>query len=73
MTYFYRDHDGGIVCTPCAKPCSARCNDCYGDELEPIHLTNLMLSIPEGIFKCVSCEEKFIVYDGLAFKQVHDA
>lgn len=67
--HFYKTEQGDIVCAPCTGRTGLPLGpDEAGpdDELTYVGVTG----VPEGIFRCTSCEERFIVYDGLVFMEV---
>lgn len=67
--HFYKDGQGCITCAPCVGRTSLPLGpDEAGpdDDLKYIGITG----VPEGVFKCTSCDERFIVYDGRTFMEV---
>ena len=76
--HFYRTkEDGSIVCAQCAgrtslPPDYDKARDSAEAELGPRdHLEYIgVTGVPEGIFRCASCEELFLVYDGHVFMEV---
>lgn len=70
--HFYKDsrvlQRGNIVCAPCAGRVGLPLSPDEGEpgDLEYIGVTG----VPEGVFRCSSCQERFIVYDGRVFREV---